>query len=66
MCQNIDLQFIPFIVFYQVFHFFNLEFYYLLFFIALCFLLFRSFFPHVVSSLAYPYLLENKMLSGYC
>jgi hypothetical protein len=39
----------------------------LVFFIALCFpLLFRSFFAHVVSSLAYPNLLGNKRLGCGC
>jgi hypothetical protein len=81
MCQKLDLRFLPFIAFYQVFsrplfRFFDLAFYCLLSFFDLVFLshfvfplLFHScfvlFFAHVVSSLTYPNLLRNKRL-GYC
>jgi hypothetical protein len=84
MCQNLDLRFLLFIVFCQVFslplfHFFDLAFYCLFSFFLFGFLLpfvFPLFFAfvlylffylaHVVSSLAYPNLLENKMLGCCC
>jgi hypothetical protein len=82
MCQNLDLWFLLFIVFCQVFSlllffFFDLVFYYLFPFLDLVF--YHSFvfsffhfyfvpvfFTHVISSLTYPNLLENKMLNCCC
>jgi hypothetical protein len=76
MCQNIDFRFLHFIAFCQVFfpalfRFSDLVFYYLFFFFGLVFyhpLFFPSFslLAHVVSFLAYPNLLENKILGCYC
>jgi hypothetical protein len=85
MCQNLDLWFLHFIAFCQVFFpapfllfwlsvLLSFLLFFIWFFIALCFppyssLLFCTcffFFAHVVSSLAYPNLLENKMLGCCC
>jgi hypothetical protein len=81
MCQNLDLQLLPFIAFCQVFFpplfcFFDLEFYCLFSFFYLAFLslfvfpflrsCFVAFFSHVFSPLAYPNLLGNKRLSCCC
>jgi hypothetical protein len=82
MCQNLNLRFLPFIAFYQVFfpalfHFFDLAFYCLFSFFIWFFygplfspyffaLVLYLFFAHVVSSLAYPNLLGNKWLGCCC
>jgi hypothetical protein len=83
MWQNLDLRFLLFIAFYQVFfppifHFFDLAFYCLFSFFDLIslspfvfsffftFVLYLFFFAYVVSSLAYPNLLGNKMFGCCC
>jgi hypothetical protein len=82
MCQNLDLQFLSFIAFVNVFprpfSLFHLAFYCIFSFFDLIFyhplfppfffahVLSRFFFPHVVSSLTYPNLLGNKRLGCCC